>query len=217
MRTVPEAGRDRRYLPFGRTSDEHLFTCLAILVAGCPVGISIPLVRKFVPEHRRAAEERREPVFAFAGVLLRPGDRVSVPLHALDGYQTAETAAGTEADSVSSFPRGYFLMPRAGDRIGYELICYSRAAVDDESAMEHGRRSELATAATDRFFQSFGKLGTKTAPTTRPFLTSPERVSDLVKAWATRLLELTPSCPRCSGLHGGRRFHADPFATVLWS
>ena len=142
-----------------------LLTCLAILVAGCLVtGISILLVRKFVPEHLRGSEERREPVFAFAGVLyaLVIG---FVLAYALDGYQTAETAAGTEADSVSSLSRAATLFDaESRDRIGHELICYSRAVVDDEwPAMEHGRRSELATAATDRLFQSFGKLGRNSA------------------------------------------------------
>lgn len=75
-----------------------LLTCFLILLGGCAVtGISILLVRWLVPEHLRGSEERREPVFAFAGVLyaLVVG---FVLAYALDGYQTAETAAGTEAD-----------------------------------------------------------------------------------------------------------------------
>ena len=47
-----------------------ILTCLAILVAGCLItAVSILLIRWLVPEHLRGSEERREPVFAFAGVL----------------------------------------------------------------------------------------------------------------------------------------------------
>ena len=47
-----------------------VLTCLAILAAGCAVtALSIFLIRRFVPDELKGSEERREPVFAFAGVL----------------------------------------------------------------------------------------------------------------------------------------------------
>ena len=194
-----------------------VLACLAILAGGCLVtGISIFLVRKFVPESLRGSEERREPVFAFAGVLyaLVIG---FVLAYALDGYQTAETAAGTEADSVSSLSRAATLFDaESRDRIGHELICYARAVVDDEwPAMAHGHRSELATAATDRLFQSFGKLGRHDADNSA-LSTSLERVSDLQKARATRLLKSDTFLPTMFWVFmiaGG--FMLIVFATVL--
>lgn len=167
-----------------------LLACIAILVGGCLVtGISIFLVKRLVPEHLRGNEERREPVFAFAGVLyaLVIG---FVLAYALDGYQTAETASGTEADSVSSLSRAATLFDaESRDRIGHELICYARAVVDDEwPAMHGGHRSDLATAATDRLFQSFGKLGRNNADNSA-LTDSLQRVNDLQKARATRLLK----------------------------
>jgi hypothetical protein len=194
-----------------------LLTCLLILIAGCLItGISIFLVRKLVPKHLRGSEERREPVFAFAGVLyaLVIG---FVLAYALDGYQTAETAAGTEADSVSSLSRAATLFDaESRDRIGHELICYARAVVDDEwPAMQHGHRSELATAATDRLFQSFGKLGRNNADNSA-LSTSLERVSDLQKARATRLLKSDTFLPTMFWVFmvaGG--FMLILFATVL--
>lgn len=173
-----------------------LIACIAILFAGCLItGVSIFLVRTFVPEHLRGSEERREPVFAFAGVLyaLVVG---FVLAYALDGYQTAETAAGTEADSVSSLSRSATLFDaESRDRLGHELICYARAVIDDEwPAMKHGHRSELATAATDRLFQSFGKLGGNNADNSA-LSSSLERVNDLQKARATRLLKADTFLP----------------------
>ena len=167
-----------------------VLTCLVILALGCVVtGFSIFLVRTLVPEHLRGSEERREPVFAFAGVLyaLVVG---FVLAYALDGYQTAETAAGNEADSVSSLSRAATLFDaESRDRLGHELICYSRAVISDEwPKMREGQRSELATAATDRLFQSFGKLGRNNADNSA-LSSSLERVSDLQKARATRLLK----------------------------
>jgi len=165
-------------------------TCIVILALGCVItGVSILLVRRLVPASLRGSEERREPVFAFAGVLyaLVIG---FVLAYALDGYQTAETASGTEADSVSSLSRAATLFDaESRDRIGHELICYSRAVIEDEwPAMSRGNRSELATAATDRLFQSFGKLGRNSADNSA-LSSSLERVSDLQKARATRLLK----------------------------
>jgi len=194
-----------------------LLTCFLILLGGCAVtGISILLVRWLVPEHLRGSEERREPVFAFAGVLyaLVVG---FVLAYALDGYQTAETAAGTEADSVSSLSRSATLFDaESRDRIGHELICYARAVIDDEwPAMESGHRSELATAATDRLFQSFGKLGRHSTDNSA-LSTSLERVNDLQKARATRLLKSDTFLPTMFWVFmvaGG--FMLILFATVL--
>ena len=173
-----------------------VLTSLAILAIGCVItAIAILLVRRFVPEGMRGNEERREPVFAFAGVIyaLVIG---FVLAYALEGYQTAETAAGNEADSVSALSRAATLFDaESRDRIGHELICYSRAVIDDEwPKLSDGQRSELATAATDRLFQSFGKLG-RTNPDNSALSASLDRVSDLQKARATRLLKSNTYLP----------------------
>mgnify|MGYP001451742253 CR=1 FL=1 len=173
-----------------------LVACILILLVGCSVtAASIFLIRRFVPDSLKGNEERREPVFAFAGVLyaLVIG---FVLAYALDGYQTAETAAGTEADSVSSLSRAATLFDaESRDRLGHELICYSRAVIDDEwPKLSEGQRSELATAATDRLFQSFGKLG-RTNPDNSALSASLERVSDLQKARASRLLKSNTFLP----------------------
>lgn len=194
-----------------------ILTCIAILIAGCLVtAVSILLIRWLVPPHLRGSEERREPVFAFAGVLyaLVIG---FVLAYALDGYQTAETAAGTEADSVSSLSRSATLFEAENrDRLGHELICYSRAVINDEwPHMKDGERSELATAATDRLFQSFGKLGRHNANNSA-LSSSLERVSDLQKARATRLLKSDTFLPTMFWVFmvaGG--FMLILFATVL--
>lgn len=171
-------------------------TCLVMLaIASAITAISILLVRRFVPENLRGSEERREPVFAFAGVLyaLVVG---FVLAYSLQGYQAAESATGTEADSVSSLSRAATLFDaESRDRLGHELICYSRAVIQDEwPAMRSGERSELATAATDRLFQSFGKLG-RTNPDNSALSASLDRVSDLQKSRATRLLKSNTFLP----------------------
>lgn len=194
-----------------------VLTCLAILAAGCAVtALSIFLIRKFVPYELKGSEERREPVFAFAGVLyaLVIG---FVLAYALDGYQAAETAAGTEADSVGSLSRAATLFDaESRDRLGHELICYSRAVIEDEwPRMQEGERSELASAATDRLFQSFGKLG-RNAADNSALSASLERVSDLQKARATRLLKADTFLPTMFWVFmiaGG--FMLILFATVL--
>lgn len=173
-----------------------VLTCIAILLIGSLItATSIFLIRRLVPERLRGNEEKREPVFAFAGVLyaLVVG---FVLAYALDGYQTAETAAGSEADSVSALSRAATLFEaESRDRLGHELICYSRAVIDDEwPAMANSERSELTTAATDRLFQSFGKLGRNHADNSA-LTTSLERVSDLQKARATRLLKSNTYLP----------------------
>lgn len=194
-----------------------ILICLAILVAACLVtAISILLIRWLVPAYLRGSEERREPVFAFAGVLyaLVIG---FVLAYALDGYQAAETAAGTEADSVSSLSRAATLFDaERRDRLGHELICYSRAVIDDEwPRMSEGERSELTSAATDRLFQSFGKLGRNNASSSA-LSSSLERVSELQKARATRLLKSDTFLPTMFWVFmvaGG--FMLVLFATVL--
>lgn len=194
-----------------------LLTCFVILAIGCSLtAVSIFLVRRFISDDLKGSEERREPVFAFAGVLyaLVVG---FVLAYALDGYQSAETAAATEADSVSSLSRAATLFDaESRDRIGHELICYSRAVVDDEwPRLSRGERSELATAATDRLFQSFGKLG-RTNPDNSALSASLERVSDVQKARATRLLKSNTFLPTMFWVFmvaGG--FMLILFATVL--
>lgn len=194
-----------------------VLACLAILAAGCAVtALSIFLIRRFIPYELKGSEERREPVFAFAGVLyaLVIG---FVLAYALDGYQAAETAAGTEADSVGSLSRAATLFDaESRDRLGHELICYSRAVIEDEwPRMQEGERSELASAATDRLFQSFGKLG-RNAADNSALSASLERVSDLQKARATRLLKADTFLPTMFWVFmiaGG--FMLILFATVL--
>lgn len=173
-----------------------LVICLVLLLIGCLItAVSIFLIRWLIPADLKGSEERREPVFAFAGVLyaLVIG---FVLAYALDGYQAAETAAGTEADSVTALSRSATLFDaESRDRLGHELICYSRAVVEDEwPKLSDGERSELTTAATDRLFQSFGKLGRHNADNSA-LSASLERVSDLQKARATRLLKSNTFLP----------------------
>lgn len=173
-----------------------LAICIVLLLIGCLVtATSIFLIRWLIPSELKGSEERREPVFAFAGVLyaLVIG---FVLAYALDGYQAAETAAGTEADSVTALSRSATLFDaESRDRLGHELICYSRAVIEDEWPMlSEGERSELTTAATDRLFQSFGKLGRHNADNSA-LSASLERVSDLQKARATRLIKSNTFLP----------------------
>ena len=103
-------------------------------------------VRRFVPEPLRGHEERRGWVFAFCGVLyaLVVG---FVLAFALGGYQEAESDAGIEADAVTALSRGATLFDSDNrDRIGHELICYSRAVIYDEwPRLDEGGSSVVAT------------------------------------------------------------------------
>lgn len=163
---------------------------LAILLIGILVtAILIFGVHRFIPEGLRGHEERRGMVFAFCGVLyaLVVG---FVLAFALEGYQGAESEAGSEASSVTALSRAATLYDaESRDRIGHELICYSRAVIYDEwPRMSDGERSELAGAATDRLFQSFGGLG-RHNPDDAALASSLDQVRELGEARASRLLK----------------------------
>jgi hypothetical protein len=190
---------------------------LAILTAGSVITALLILgVRRFVPPPLRGHEERRGWVFAFCGVLyaLVVG---FVLAFALEGYQAAESEAGSEADSVTALSRAATLFDaESRDRIGHELICYSRAVIYDEwPRLSDGERSELATAATDRLFQSFGDLG-RHNPDNAALTTSLDRVRELGEARASRLLksqQYLPSMFWVFMVFGGLMLTA--YATVL--
>lgn len=153
------------------------------------------LTRRFVPYQLRGHEERRGWVFAFCGVLyaLVLG---FVLAFALNGHQAAEGQAGAEADAVTALSRTVTLLDAENrDRLGHELICYARAVIDDEwPAMTDGRTSELTTAASDRLFQSFGRVGR--IPANREVLdASLDRVRSLGEARAARLLKSKQRLP----------------------
>ncbi len=167
-----------------------------ILLVGIAITLAlIWLVRKYVPAELRGHEERRGWVFAFCGVLyaLVVG---FVLAFALNGHQTAESQATAEADSVAALSRTATLFDaESRDRVGHELICYARSVIEDEwPAMEEGRSSALASAANDRLFQSFGRLG-RDAPNHAALATSLDRVRDLGEARAARLLKSNQSLP----------------------
>ncbi|MGB0120580.1 MAG: hypothetical protein WBP55_06480 [Solirubrobacterales bacterium] len=173
-----------------------ILASLAILGLGLLItGLLIWVVRRFVPGELRGHEERRGWVFAFCGVLyaLVVG---FVLAFALEGYQAADSDAGSEADSVTALSRAATLFDaESRDRIGHELICYSRAVIYDEwPKMSGGENSELATAATDRLFQSFGGLG-RTNPDDAALASSLDRVRELGEARASRLLKSDQSLP----------------------
>lgn len=168
----------------------------AILALGIAITLLLVwLVRKFVPIELRGHEERRGWVFAFCGVLyaLVVG---FVLAFALNGHQSADTQASAEADSVTALSRTATLFDaESRDRIGHELICYARSVIYDEwPAMEEGHSSQLASAATDRLFQSFGRLG-RAAPDHAALQNSLERVRDLGQARAARLMKSNQSLP----------------------
>lgn len=170
---------------------------LAILLVGMLItAVLIQLVRRWIPDGLKGHEEKRGYVFSFCGVLyaLVVG---FVLAFALEGYQAAETEAGAEADSVTALSRSATLFDAENrDRIGHELICYSRAVIYDEwpKMQDRDGPSELATAATDRLFQSFGGLG-RSNPDDPALETSLDRVRELGEARASRLLKSNQSLP----------------------
>ena len=168
----------------------------AILVIGILITAGLILgVRRFVPKELRGREERRGWVFAFCGVLyaLVVG---FVLAFALEGYKSAESDAGIEADSVTALSRGATLFDSDNrDRIGHELICYSRAVIHDEwPRLDDGGESVVATAATDRLFQTFGHLG-RTNPGDAALASSLDRIRELEQARAARLLKADQHLP----------------------
>jgi len=173
-----------------------LTASLVILAIGIALTLAlIGLVRRFVPVELRGHEERRGWVFAFCGVLyaLVVG---FVLAFALNGHQSASSQTNVEADSVTALSRTATLFDaESRDRIGHELICYARSVIEDEwPAMAEGRSSVLASAASDRLFQSFGRLG-RSNPNQAALETSLDRVRDLGEARAGRLLMSHQSLP----------------------
>jgi len=169
---------------------------LGILVLGMLItAVLIQGVRRFIPVELRGREEKRGIVFAFCGVLyaLVIG---FVLAFALEGYQAADSDAGSEADSVTALSRAATLFDaESRDRLGHELICYSRAVIYDEwPKQSDGESSELATAATDRLFQSFGGLG-RSNPDDAALSSSLDRVRELGESRAARLLKSNQSLP----------------------
>lgn len=167
-----------------------ILASLGILAVGVIVTALLILgVRRFVPEPLRGHEERRGWVFAFCGVLyaLVVG---FVLAFALEGYQAADSEAGSEADSVTALSRSATLFDaESRDRIGHELICYARAVIYDEwPRQSDGEPSELADAASDRLFQSFSGLG-RDNPDDAALASSLDRVRELGEARASRLLK----------------------------
>ena len=173
-----------------------ILASLGILALGCVVtALLIMGVRRFVPEPLRGHEERRGWVFAFCGVLYAL-IVAFVLAFALEGYQAADTEAGSEADSVTALSRSATLFDaESRDRIGHELICYARAVIYDEwPRLADGESSELAGAATDRLFQSFGGLG-RHNPDDAALASSLDRVRELEEARAARLLKSDQHLP----------------------
>ncbi len=153
------------------------------------------LVRRFVPVRLRGHEERRGWIFAFCGVLyaLVLG---FVLAFALNGHQSVEADASAEADAVTALSRTITLFDaESRDRLGHQLICYSRAVINDEwPAMRSGRDSELTGAAIDRLFQSFGRLGRDT-DNQAALDASLDRVRSVSEARASRLLKSEQRLP----------------------
>ncbi|MDQ2700567.1 MAG: DUF4239 domain-containing protein [Actinomycetota bacterium] len=174
-----------------------ILASLGILLIGMLITALLILgIGRWVPEGLKGKEEKRGYVFSFCGVLyaLVVG---FVLAFALEGYQASETEAGAEADSVTALSRAATLFDAENrDRIGHELICYSRAVIYDEwpKMQDRSGSSELATAATDRLFQSFGGLG-RSNPDDPALDTSLDRVRELGEARASRLLKSDQSLP----------------------
>ena len=173
-----------------------VLTSLAILLLGALLTAGLMfVVGRFIPQDLRGKEERRGLVFAFCGVLYALVIGV-VLAFALEGYQSAESDAGIEADAVTALSRGATLFDADNrDRIGHELICYSRAVIYDEwPRLDDGGSSVVATAATDRLFQTFGHLG-RTNPGDAALASSLDRIRELEEARAARVLKADQGLP----------------------
>ena len=167
-----------------------------ILVLGLLVtASSIVIVRRLIPHDVTGWEKNSSSVFAFAGTLyaLVIG---FVLAFALQGHQETSANAGDEANSVRALSRAATLFDaESRDRIGHELICYARAVVNEEwPLMADGGRSELAGAANDRLFQTFGRLG-RTNAGNATLSSSLDRVRELGQARAARLQASSEDLP----------------------
>ncbi len=173
-----------------------LLIIAGIVALGTLVSLgAILLVKLLIPHYVTGWEKNSSSVFAFAGTLyaLVVG---FVLAFALQGYQETSADAGAEANSVRALSRAATLFDAdSRDRIGHELICYARAVIDEEwPLMAGGDRSELAGAANDRLFQTFGRLG-RTNSTNAALSSSLDRVRELGQARASRLQASSEDLP----------------------
>jgi len=170
---------------------------IAVLVGSCLVTLGvIALVRLLVPYELRGHEERRGWVFAFCGVLyaLVIG---FVLAYSLNGYNAASEYATQEADAVNTLSRTATLFDAEDrDTVGHELICYARAVIYDEwPLMAQGRRSVLARSATDRLFQSFGRIARYDVGQPAVLQSALDGVRTLGEARSSRLLQSRQTLP----------------------
>jgi len=169
---------------------------ITILIGGVLITLGcIFIVRHWIPEDIKGQASDSWAIFAFCGVLyaLMVGFVLS---YALSGYQSTNSDAGAEAQSLSGLSRVATLFGAdSRDQIGHELICYARAVIDDEwPRMADGEQSELATAATDRLIRSVGGLG-RTSPNNAALVSSLDRVRELSETRAARLQASTDNLP----------------------
>ncbi len=164
-----------------------LFAVIILIVGILLTLASIYAVGHWIPDDVKGKASDSWAIFAFCGVLyaLVIG---FVLAFALDGYQTTRTEAGSEAHSVTALSRASTLFgAEERDRVGHELICYARAVIDDEwPKMADGERSDFASAAADRLFQSIGDLG-RNSPDNAALSTSLDRIRELGESRAARL------------------------------
>jgi len=169
---------------------------IAILLVGVLLTLAfIYVIGHWVPDDVKGQASDSWAIFAFCGVLysLVIG---FVLAFALDGYQGTRSEAGAEAHSVTALSRSATLFGAEDrDRIGHELICYARAVIDDEwPRMADGERSVFASAASDRLFQSLGRLG-RSDPDNAALGSSLDRLRVLGEARAARLQASNESLP----------------------
>ncbi len=174
----------------------NALAAFGILIAGVLITTAcIYIVRHWIPDDIKGQASDSWAIFAFCGVLyaLVVGFVLSF---ALSGYQDTNAEAGAEAHSVTGLSRAATLFDAdSRDRIGHELICYSRAVIEDEwPRMSEGGRSELATAATDRLIRSVGSLG-RSNPDNAALISSLDRVRELGETRAARLQASTNNLP----------------------
>jgi len=169
---------------------------LAILGIGIILTLAmILLVGRFVPDRLRGAGEKRGWIFEFCGVLyaLVVG---FVLAFTLSGYQSTESDASVEADSVTALSRSAALFDHTNrDKLDHELICYARTVIDEEwPAMSDGHSSQLTTVASDRLYDTFGRLGT-TGENDVALSGSLDRIRELDEARASRIIKSTQRLP----------------------
>src|SRR5215216_5302994 len=121
-----------------------LLAVIVTAVALVSVALMFVVRGRMREDHFFVEVERGAGVFAFLGtafaVLL-----AFVVLEAFGSFNDARTGAESEATSVVELSRNSEFFSRVDrERFAGRLICYSRAAIDDEwPAMREGERSEL--------------------------------------------------------------------------